>query len=79
MYVLNTDNYQWKRFFWLEGPTPRLDSALVNMGSKKYIIGGSSMPENLLYNEIWQFSFENVLWQSNSLELPGIVWTKIEP
>ena len=48
------------------------------MGNKKYIIGGASMPENLLLNDIWSFSFDNVVWNSPSLELPGIVWTKIE-
>jgi len=32
----------------------------VNSGDKKYIIGGASMPENLLTSEVWSFSLENV-------------------
>lgn len=48
------------------------------MGNHKYLIAGASVPENWFYNDIWQFSFENVVWSSNSLELPGISWTRIE-
>ncbi len=36
------------------------------------------MPENLLFNDIWSFTFENVVWSSASLDLPGIVWKKLE-
>lgn len=74
MYVLNCDTYEWKRFFWLEGPTPRIDCQLVSMGPKKYIIGGSSMPENWVLQDIWSFDLDNVIWNSNQMELPGINW-----
>lgn len=57
MFCLNCENFTWKRFFFLEGPTPRLHSALCEMDSNKYIIGGVSLPENLLLNDIWSFSF----------------------
>lgn len=48
------------------------------MGINKYLIAGASVPENWFYNDIWQFSFENVVWSSNSLELPGITWTRMK-
>ena len=62
--MLNTETFQWKRFFYLEGPPPRVHSGFSGAGQRKYIIGGSSMPENLLLNDIWLFSFENVAWTS---------------
>ena len=55
--MLNCKDYSWKRFFSLEGPLTRLYSAFVNMGAKKYIIGGASYPENLVLNDIWTLSF----------------------
>jgi len=76
--MLNSETFQWKRFFYLEGPPPRLFSGFSGTGPKKYIIGGCSMPENLFLNDIWLFSFENVAWESQSLELPGVIWQKIE-
>lgn len=74
MYFLNVDNYEWKKFFWLDGPSPRVDCQLINMGIKKYIIGGASMPENWVNDDIWCFSLENVDWHTDDLELPGIIW-----
>ena len=47
------------------------------MGIKKYIIGGASMPENWVNDDIWCFSLENVDWHTNELELPGIIWQQI--
>ena len=57
--MLNTQNFNWKRFFSLEGPLTRLHASFVNMGAKKYVIGGGSFPENLVLNEIWSLSFGN--------------------
>jgi hypothetical protein len=48
------------------------------MGSKKYLIAGASMPENWFYNDVYTFSFDSVVWNSNSLEIPGVVWEKME-
>ena len=36
------------------------------------------MPENLLLNDIWYFSFENVTWDSPILEVPGVIWYKVD-
>lgn len=47
------------------------------MGSKKYLIGGSSLPENWVYDEIWSLSFDNVVWTSPTTEIPGINWQKL--
>ena len=74
IHMLNTDTYQWKRFFYLEGPPPRVFSGFSDAGSRKYIIGGCTLSDNSLFNDIWLFSFENVAWESQSLELPGIIW-----
>jgi len=77
IYVLNTDSWTWKKFFSLDGPLARLHSAFVNLGVKKYLIGGASYPENLVLNDIWSLSFEHVTWKSQ-FDLPGIVWEKLE-
>jgi hypothetical protein len=44
------------------------------MGTRKYIIGGASMPENWLFDDIWSFSFENTQWNSTALDIQGIIW-----
>lgn len=36
------------------------------------------MPENLLSSEVWSFSLENVEWDQNLEDLPGIMWEKID-
>jgi hypothetical protein len=36
------------------------------------------MPENLLLNDYWSCSYENIAWESPSLELPGVIWSRIE-
>ncbi len=36
------------------------------------------MPENWFYNEVYSFSFDNVVWNTTSVELPGVVWSKLE-
>lgn len=56
MYILNTEKYIWKRFFYLEGPQGRLDFGFATQGQRKYLIGGASMPENLLLDDVWQLS-----------------------
>ncbi|KAM3135972.1 hypothetical protein pb186bvf_011962 [Paramecium bursaria] len=77
LYILNVDKFVWKRFFYLEGPPGRLHFGFATQGEKKYLVGGSSMPENLLMDDVWELSFENVAWDTQSLELPGITWTKL--
>ena len=61
IYALNCENYTWKRFFSLEGPIARLNSAFANMGLKKYFIGGASHPENLVLNDVWSLSFGKII------------------
>jgi hypothetical protein len=48
------------------------------MRNQKYLIAGASMPENWVYNDVYTFSFDNVVWNSNSLEIPGVVWQKMD-
>lgn len=78
MFCLNVDNMMWRRIFSLEGPPPRLYGSFVNMGSRKYLIGGNSLPDNVVLNDIWSLSLENVMWSSSSLELPGLLWSKVD-
>jgi hypothetical protein len=52
-YILNMETFQWRRFFYLEGPPPRLYFGFCEYGQSSYLIGGSSMPENLLRNDVW--------------------------
>ncbi|CAD8118103.1 unnamed protein product [Paramecium sonneborni] len=77
LYILNTEKFVWKRFFYLEGPPGRLHFGFSTQGIKKYLMGGASMPENLLMDDVWQLSFENVAWETQSLELPGITWERL--
>lgn len=53
MYILNTEKYVWKRFFSLEGPPGRLDFGFSSQSNIKYLVGGASMPENLLLDDVW--------------------------
>ena len=50
----------WKRFFFLEGPPPRIHGSFVIIGKRKYLVGGSSMPENLLYNDLWSMNLGKI-------------------
>jgi len=52
---------------------------LINLGQRKYLVAGASYPENLVLNDIWGLSFEHVVWDSSSLDLPGVLWEKMEP
>ncbi|EAR82549.1 kelch motif protein (macronuclear) [Tetrahymena thermophila SB210] len=79
MYVLNCDTRVWNSFFWYNGPNPpKIYSQLVNMGDRKFVIGGASMPENLLTNEVWSFSLDNMEWDSGFDDYKPIKWEKID-
>ena len=79
MYALDIANnrFIWRRFFSLEWPPARIHASFVEMGRKKFFIGGTSYPENLLFNDIWFCTFEKVLWNTNSLDLPGLSWKRL--
>ena len=67
MFCLNCETYTWKRFFFLEGPSPRLHSSFCSVGSLNYLIGGVSLPENLVMNDVWSLSFGIVSIENLSL------------
>ena len=50
---------------------------MVDMGDYKYIIGGTSLPENLLTNEIWELDTTKVDFGSLEMELTGAYWNKL--
>jgi len=77
MYALDTKKWIWRRFFSLEWPPARIHAAFCHVGRKKFFIAGTSYPENLLFNDIWYCTFDNVLWKTNSLDLPGLSWNKL--
>jgi len=72
MYALNVENFVWRKFFSLKWPPARLHAAFVHLGRKKFFIGGTSYPENLLFNDIWFCTFTKVKWETQSLDLPGL-------
>lgn len=57
MFCLNCETFVWKRFFFLEGPTPRLHSGFCEVGDRKFFFGGVSLPERLVMNDVWTLSF----------------------
>ena len=77
MYALDVRTWIWQRFFSLKWPPARLHSAFVHLGRKKFFIGGTSYPENLLFNDIWFCTFTHVKWKTQSLDLPGLKWQKM--
>jgi hypothetical protein len=57
MFCLNCETLIWKRFFFLEGPIPRLYSGFCEFGDRKFFYGGISLPERLVMNDVWTLSF----------------------
>jgi hypothetical protein len=85
LFVLDLRNFNWRRFFQLEGPKPRMYPILIENQEDTYLLGGVSFPENLSYEEYWRLRFgkliqfnrkENVAWNSDVLELAGLIWEK---
>jgi hypothetical protein len=37
-----------------------------------YLVGGVTQPENYVLNDVWQLSFEEVVWDETTYELPGV-------
>lgn len=57
MYCLNCETFQWRRLFYYEAPPNRLFGGFASTGfAKSYLIGGITFPENLVLNDVWQFS-----------------------
>ncbi len=79
MYALDTasDKWVWRRLFSFEWPPARIHAGFVQVGYRKFFIGGTSYPENLLFNDIWYCTFQNVLWETDSLDLPGLSWKRL--
>jgi hypothetical protein len=42
------------------------------------LYGGNVSPDNRILDDLWILSLDNVAWQSKNLELPGIVWSKVD-
>ena len=63
LYCLNTENFKWKKFFIVEGPYNRISCAFTTGFECRFLIGGSSLPENLLLNDVWFLDFSNVDWR----------------
>lgn len=47
----------WRRFFQLEAPKPRIHPLMTQVGGEFYYFGGVSFPENMGYNDFWQLRF----------------------
>jgi len=77
LYLLNVESLQWKRFFVFDQPTARDQHSLTKLGKLYYMYGGNIAPENLLLDEMWCLNLDAVPWSSKQMELPGIVWEKI--
>jgi hypothetical protein len=57
LFVLDLRNFNWRRFFQLEGPKPRMYPILIENPEDTYLLGGVSFPENLAYDEFWKLRF----------------------
>ena len=77
MYALDTTSWVWRKFFSLEWPPARIHPAFISIHDRKYFLGGTSYPENLLFNDIWYSSFRHVVWRNDSLDLPGLSWVRL--
>ncbi len=42
-----------------------------------FFTGGVTQPENYILNDLWLLSFDNVVWDENTYELPGVSWNEI--
>lgn len=60
IFVLDIKTFQWRKFFQLEFPKSRVNSVFFNLPLQKFMVGGSSFPENVLFNEVWSLSLQNV-------------------
>lgn len=77
LYCLNTETLKWRKFFILEVPYNRVSSAFTNGYECRFLIGGSSLPENLLLNDVWFLDFNNVDWKV-SYDIPGAYWKQLD-
>jgi hypothetical protein len=50
---------------------------LTRVGSLYYIFGGESQPDGAVLDELWQLDVTGANWQAKTLEIPGIVWSKL--
>ena len=73
LYCMDTTTFKWKKLFCLEGPYNRVGSAFTHGFDTRFIIGGASVPENLILNDIWYLDFSEVDWEFN-YDLPGAKW-----
>lgn len=78
--VLNMKTCEWKRLFFTEPPTPRHQHVMANTAQKKikYVFGGISMPDNILYNDLWLMDIQAQTDIKNSPEITGVVWRPIQ-
>ena len=51
----------------------KYDSNEINI----YFTGGVTQPENYILNDLWLLSFQDVVWDEHTYELPGVTWNEI--
>ena len=76
MYMLNleSENMEWKRVFLVDPPTPRHQYSLSSFKEgkdpispyRKYLFGGITTPDNILYNEVWLLENEKIRDESSN-------------
>jgi hypothetical protein len=47
----------WRRFFQLEAPKPRIYPMMTQVSGEYYYFGGVSYPENIGYDDFWHMRF----------------------
>jgi hypothetical protein len=76
IFVLDIKAFVWRKFFQLEFPKSRVNSVFFNLVQQKFMVGGCSYPENVLFNEVWTLSLDSIAWEKDVLELSGLIWKK---
>ena len=77
LYVFDVFTCIWKKFFCLEGPYNRVMSSFTCSSDSRFLIGGASVPEGLLLNDVWYLDFTGVDW-NEAYDLSGAKWTMLE-
>lgn len=78
LFVFDVETLIWKKFFVFDQPSARDQHSLTKIGSQYFLYGGHVSPDNSVLDELWMLNLDSVAWTSKTLELPGIVWEKIE-
>jgi N-acetylneuraminic acid mutarotase len=76
LFVLDVNTQIWKKFFVFDQPPARSEHTLTKIGNEHYLFGGVNSSGVL--DELWALNMDSVAWASKTLELPGIVWEKLQ-